>query len=287
MEFDEKMIAPILEAKYDSFTQSEKEIADFFLQNKENMISFSIEELSKKLFVSKASISRFVKKCGFKGYREFLYQYNKSNSINEEKGIIADSTRTVLNTYQELLTKTYSLMDDAQISRIVNLIGKMKRVIVCGGGSSGLAATEMESRFMRIGIDIDSLTSSDRIRIQAVFCNEESLVIGISVGGRNEAVLYLLQEAHQRGSKTILITSRYNILYKEFCDEVVLIASIKGLESGNSISPQFPILIIMDIIYNEYVYLNKKEKLAMHGDTLRALQSKKHYMLEQEELENE
>lgn len=285
MGFDEKMIAPILEAKYDSFTQSEKEIAQFFLKNKESVMDFSIEELSKKLFVSKASISRFVKKCGFKGYREFLYQYNKS--IHEQKGEIADSARTVLDTYQELLTKTYSLMDDAQISRIVNMLGKMKRVIVCGGGSSGLAATEMESRFMRIGIDIDSLTNSDRIRIQAVFCNEESLVIGISVSGENESVLYLLQEAHQRGAKTILITSRYNLLYKEFCDEVVLIASIKGLESGNSISPQFPILIIMDIIYNEYVYLNKREKLAMHSDTLRALKSKKHYVLEQEEMENE
>lgn len=284
MGFDEKMIAPILEAKYDSFTQSEKEIAQFFLKNKESVMDFSIEELSKKLFVSKASISRFVKKCGFKGYREFLYQYNKS--IHEQKGEIADSARTVLDTYQELLTKTYSLMDDAQISRIVNMLGKMKRVIVCGGGSSGLAATEMESRFMRIGIDIDSLTNSDRIRIQAVFCNEESLVIGISVSGENESVLYLLQEAHQRGAKTILITSRYNLLYKEFCDEVVLIASIKGLESGNSISPQFPILIIMDIIYNEYVYLNKREKLAMHSDTLRALKSKKHYVLEQEEIEN-
>ena len=77
MGFDEKMIAPILEAKYDSFTQSEKEIAEFFLRNKEKMVDFSIEELSKELFVSKASISRFVKKCGFKGYREFLYQYNK------------------------------------------------------------------------------------------------------------------------------------------------------------------------------------------------------------------
>lgn len=285
MGFDEKMIAPILEAKYDSFTQSEKEIADFFLQNKEKMIDFSIEELSKQLFVSKASISRFVKKCGFKGYREFIYQYNKST--NEENVTIADSTRTILDTYQELLTKTYSLIDEAQINRIVNMIGEMKRVIVCGAGSSGLAATEMESRFMRIGIDIDSLTSSDRIRIQAVFCNESSLVIGISISGENESVLYLLQEACQRGAKTILITSRYNFRYKEFCDEVVLIASIKGLESGNSISPQFPILIMSDIIYNEYVYLNKREKLAMHSDTLRALKSKKHYLLEQEEIENE
>lgn len=71
MEFDEKSVVPVLEAKYDSFTQSEKNIADFFLKNK-NQADYSIETLSQKLFVSKASISRFVKKCGFRGYRELI-----------------------------------------------------------------------------------------------------------------------------------------------------------------------------------------------------------------------
>ncbi len=255
MEFDEKSVVPVLEAKYDSFTQSEKNIADFFLKNK-NQADYSIETLSQKLFVSKASISRFVKKCGFRGYREFIYQYEKSlNSVRKD---VADSTKTVLDTYQELITKTY---------------------IVCGTGSSGLAATEMESRFMRIGIDIDSLTDADRIRMQAVFCNEESLIIGISVSGENESVLYLLKEAHQRGAKTVLITSRDSLFFREFCDEVILISSRKMLNSGNVISPQFPILIMIDIIYNEYIYLNRREKLAMHSDTLRALKSKEHYML--------
>ena len=108
---------------------------------------------------------------------------------------------------------------------------------------------------MIIGIDIDSLTDADRIRMQAVFCNEESLIIGISVSGENESVLYLLKEAHQRGAKTVLITSRDSLFFREFCDEVILISSRKMLNSGNVISPQFPILIMIDIIYNEYIYL--------------------------------
>ena len=41
MEFDEKSVVPVLEAKYDSFTQSEKNIADFFLKNKNQEITQS------------------------------------------------------------------------------------------------------------------------------------------------------------------------------------------------------------------------------------------------------
>ena len=61
---------------------------------------------------------------------------------------------------------------------------------------------------------------------------------------------------------------------------MVLISSIKWLESGSMISPQFPILVMLDIIYSEYSWLDRREKLAMHSDTLQALKSKKHYMLD-------
>ena len=47
-------------------------------------------------------------------------------------------------------------------------------MFVCGTGSSGLAAREMELRFMRIGVDIDSLVERDMMRMQAVFQTEEA-----------------------------------------------------------------------------------------------------------------
>ena len=72
--------------------------------------------------------------------------------------------RQVLNAYQELLNKTYSLVDEGQIARIGKYLNQAERVFVCGKGSSGLAASEMELRFMRIGVDIDSLQDSDRMR---------------------------------------------------------------------------------------------------------------------------
>ncbi len=51
-------------------------------------------------------------------------------------------------------------------------------MFVCGTGSSGLAAREMKLRFMRIGVDIDSLVERDMMRMQAVFQDRRSLVFG-------------------------------------------------------------------------------------------------------------
>lgn len=265
-----KSIVPIIESKYNSFTHVEKNIADFFLNN-QKMMDFSAQNVAQEIFVSEASLSRFAKKCGFHGYREFVYQYEET--FVEKSEVVANSTRMVLNTYQELLNKTYSLMDEAQIARIVKYLYDAERVVACGKGSSGLAASEMESRFMRIGVDIDSLRDTDRMRMQAVFQNKRSLVCGFTISGETKEVLYLLKEAHKRGAKTIIFTANDKESYSDFCTEVVLVASLKHLDHGNVISPQFPILVMMDIIYNNYVSHDKYGNAELYDDTLRALKS--------------
>ena len=55
-----KPIIPIIESNYSNFTQVEKSIADFFINNGEK-INFSAKSIAEKLFVSEASLSRFAK----------------------------------------------------------------------------------------------------------------------------------------------------------------------------------------------------------------------------------
>lgn len=61
------------------------------------------------------------KKCGYKGYREFLFFYEQMETpINRPPA--SDHIKMVLNSYQELLNKIYSLMDEEQIDRIENIL---------------------------------------------------------------------------------------------------------------------------------------------------------------------
>ena len=272
MEYYVKSVVPIIESNYNNFTMVEKNIADFFIHNHEKM-DFSAKTVAAKLFVSEASLSRFAKKCGYRGYREFVYQYEET--LVDKKESMTGNTRMVLNAYQELLNKTYSLVDEEQIGRIGKYLNQAERVFVCGKGSSGLAASEMELRFMRIGVDIDSLQDSDRMRMQAVFQDKRCLVFGISISGETEGVRYLLREAHKRGAKTVMITAQNKDSYAEYCSEVLLLPSLRHLNHGNVISPQFPILVMLDLIYSYYVEQDKPKKESFHDNTLRALEEGK------------
>ena len=108
MEYYVKSVVPIIESNYDKFTAVEKVVADFFIHNQKKM-DFSIKNISELLFTSKSTLVRFAQKCGYHGYKEFIYQYEETFIEKSEK--ITGNTRMVLNAYQELLNKAYSLVD--------------------------------------------------------------------------------------------------------------------------------------------------------------------------------
>lgn len=261
-------IVPVIEANYDRLTQVEKNIADFFIANTENA-DFSARNIAEKLFVSEASLSRFAKKVGYAGYREFLYNYQ--STFQQKKQNIQEDTKVVFNTYQELLNKAYSLIDEEQMERVVKLISEKKRIYVYGFGGSGLAAQEFRFRFMRLGLDIEAVTDFHLMMMNDARIHEDALVIAISISGQTKEVIDALKKASGKGAATILITSRNDERFLKRFDEVVLAAVKQNLEYGNVISPQFPILVLIDTIYKNFLKVDQDTKQAIYYETVQKI----------------
>lgn len=268
----EKTIIPHIEAIYESFTALEKTIADFFIHNEEKT-DLSSKAISQRLYVSEATLSRFAKKCGYKGYREFIFHYEQGG-MPASHPPASDYLKSVLNIYQELLTKSYSLMDEAQLTRILRLLTGKKRIYVYGKGSSGLAAMEMKLRFMRIGLNIEAITDGHIMRMNSVILDDTCAVIGISVSGKTDTVLDSLKMAKRQEAATILMTSHAEKRFHEFCDEVLLFAVKEYLEKGKLISPQFPILVMVDALYSMMMRSDEARREALHDYTLEVLEDK-------------
>lgn len=272
MEEYERNIIPHIEALYDSFTPLEKNIADFFIRN-EGDEDLSSKSVSKKLYVSEASLSRFAKKCGYKGYREFLFHYKQGGKTIHQTSA-SDHIKKVFNSYQELLNKTYSLVNEEQVERVEQILSTKKRIYIYGKGSSGLAGTEMRLRFMRIGVNMESITDGHIMKMNSVLLNSDCAVIGISVSGKTARVIDSLKAAKRCGATTILMTSNKNKIFKDFCDEVILCAAKENLETGKAISPQFPILIMADMVYSRMLTSDNFRRETLHDCTLEALEEK-------------
>lgn len=264
----EKTIIPMIEASYNSLTVSEKAVADFFINNEEKM-DFSAKSIAAALYTSEACLSRFAKKCGFDGYREFIYRYQEL--FTGELSPVADETKHILNVYQNLLTKTYALINEEQIRRVARMFAKARRVFVYGKGSSGVAGEELKMRFMRLGIDIECITDSHVMKMNSAVVKKGDLAVGITVSGRTQEVVGALKTGKDNGAMTVILTSQISFKKKCDIDEVVLIAAKENLDLGNLISPQFPVLVLCDIIYANVLMYDKSGRENLYSMTLEKL----------------
>lgn len=257
-------IIPTIIDRYESFTRVEQTIADYFISNK-YIDDFSIKAMKERVYVSEASLSRFAKKLGFRGYREFIYEYEQMFHNPTETLHTASS---VIKTYGDLLSRFDYLIDTNQMKRISRMISQYNHTFVIGIGSSGLAAEEMKRRFIRLGIVIDSCDQADIMKMQSIFQDEKSLVVGISLSGKNEEVLFSLRQASLRGAKTVFITGLKD--EKDYINEWIVIPALENLDAGHIISPQFPILVYIDLLYNSFLEDNQ-QKLKLHEKTIEVI----------------
>lgn len=265
-----KLVLPIIEANYENLSPTDKNIADFFISNKEKL-DFSADKISSTLYVSKSALTRFSKKIGFEGYREFISFYNEelNNRIDHKFNSL---TQKVLFTYQEIVEKSYSLIDEEQINRVIKLITDAKKVYVYGVGNSGLSAQEFKMRFMRIGLDVEALTDVHLMNMNEVLISKDNLLIALSISGY-PLKPYII-DAKGRGAKVIALTTNMLNYLKQFSNEIIMCPSVENLDVGNIITPQLPFLLILDVIYAFYLSKDINKKTFKLEDTLKHIQQR-------------
>ena len=253
-------IATIIDLHFEELTELEQEIARYFLQVDTIVDDLSSQQVTQKLHVSQAALTRFAKKCGFTGYREFVFQYqHQANKQDTHSHKHSPLTKRVLRSYSNLREQTQDLIDEAQLERVAQLIENAERVYFFGTGSSGLIAREMKLRFMRLGVVCEALTDQDGFAWTTSIMDENCLVLGFSLSGTTQSVLDSLLDAKEMGAKTILFTSAPNKNSQAYT-ETVLVANHSQSSYIQRISAQLPMLILIDLIYAYFLEINRESK---------------------------
>lgn len=253
-------IATIIDLHFEELTELEQEIARYFLQAETIQDDLSSQQVTQKLHISQAALTRFAKKCGFTGYREFVFQYqHQASKPDTHSHKHSPLTKRVLRSYSIMREQTQDLIDEEQLERVAQLIDDAERVYFFGTGSSGLIAREMKLRFMRLGVVCEALTDRDGFAWTTSIMDENCLVLGFSLSGTTQSVLDSLLDAKEMGAKTILFTSAPNKNSQAYT-ETVLVASHSQSSYIQRISAQLPMLILIDLVYAYFLEINRDSK---------------------------
>lgn len=256
-----------IEMGLSSMSHIEKKVAEYFLKDANLKSDLSIKNISEILHVSQSTLTRFSKKCGFTGYREFLFEFQNSQQYFEYNFVNFQNrlTQEIFVDYNDIIEKTNLLVDERQLERVAQMINQASRVYLCGAGSSGLVAREIKIRLMRLGVVCEVVNDLDSLNWTKGLLNDTCLFIGYSISGHTKLVNEALINASTNGAKSILFTTLTAQTFP--ISEVVRVASVKNIEYGNRISPQFPMLLMMDIIYSYFLMINQEEKESIFSKT--------------------
>lgn len=125
-----------LEYHMSEFTESEQIIAKHFVK-KHHPKDLKIIDVAEELYVSTATISRFVKKIGYSNYKSFIHEYNYALSMNEDdSNVINKEAESMWDMQSDFYKKLYSHFATIDLNYISNKMMNAKNIYTFGFGKT-------------------------------------------------------------------------------------------------------------------------------------------------------
>lgn len=273
-------IFSLINSRYYSFTNTEKKVADYIIENIKNVIYMSITDLAEACNVGESSVFRFCKTPKLRGYQEFKIAL--AHNISEDEIPQLSSKITMQDTVDELsskmltaninaLTETHNLINTNDVSKAVDMIIKGSRIHFFGVGASLMTAMEAKNKFMRITSKTECSLDSHLQIMSASLMTKEEVAVLISYSGSTKDTIEVAKVAKERGAKIISITRFSKSPLTSFSDITLLCGANEGPLQGGSLTAKISQLYLLDLLYAEYFKRTSKESRLNKESTANAV----------------
>ncbi|MGV3465710.1 MAG: MurR/RpiR family transcriptional regulator [Heyndrickxia sp.] len=192
-----------IQLRYSSFSDKERQIADYLLSSPGEASQSHIKEIADKTGVSVASITRFAKKVSCRNFVELKLKLARENHADES----SDIDENLHHQYAEIFNDIKALSGKESFSRVLSLIKGANRIFIYGLGSSGLAAQELNYRLSRMGFLAEAVTDPHLMIIRSALLQDGDLLLAFSRSGQTRDLLIPIERAKENGAKIVSFTA--------------------------------------------------------------------------------
>lgn len=230
------------------FTKSEFKIHQYIFSNPEKVIYHSLTELSEACGVAEATVLRFFRKLGYKGFQDFKLLFAQEQTSETLPDNNSSYKEKVKSNMIQALENTYEVIDEKELESSIIAISNSVDVVIFGIGASGIAALDMQNRLMRIGKNVQVIIDSHFQLMRATTLNSNSVVIAISLTGGTKDIVDSVKIASEKGAKIIAMTNYVKSPLTKFANHILLgSAKEHPLDSGSLVS-KISQLYLIDLI---------------------------------------
>ncbi|WP_040227164.1 MurR/RpiR family transcriptional regulator [Bhargavaea cecembensis] len=238
----------IMEQHKHSFTKSEHKIYNYIEENQAKVIYHSLTEFSEASGVAEATVLRFLRKLGYKGFQDFkflLAQEVAAESVEDQGDTYVERIR---NNMIRALEDTYDMVDLDALEGSIGAIHGSDDVVIFGIGSSGIAGLDMQHRLMRIGKNTQVVTDSHFQVMRATSLDAGSVVVAISLSGGTKDIVDTVRIAKERGAAIIVITNYVKSPLTKYADYILLTSAKESPLNSGSLVSKVTQLYLIDLI---------------------------------------
>lgn len=265
-------VTDVLFSMYDDFFDAEKKIADYILQNKAEVVDMTVSELAKKSKTSDATVSRFCKKCNFKGFHHLKITLAKE--LSDKKTDIITSNKIDRNNISQLLenilankieelTQTVNMIDRTQLNKILDLFEKAECVQFAAVGNTIPVALDGAYKFNQLGIKSIALSVWETQLGYALNTSSSDLIVIISNSGASKQLVNLAKMAKEKGATIIGITNSQSSPIAKLSDYHITTATRERLFIEEYYFSRISAMTVIEIFYLMLVSQSEQSKLSI------------------------
>jgi DNA-binding MurR/RpiR family transcriptional regulator len=203
-----------------SFHASEVAIADAILSNPDLSATMNISQIADKSGTSVASVVRFCKTLGFKGYPEFRMALigQLSRQVAHGTDLHLDGGITVDDSAEEVIRKiayadslaiktTAERLDVEKFVKVVDSWEKASTIGIIGFASSGYVAMDLQLKLNRLGKRSVAWSDLHTALTSVSVLKEGDVLVAISHSGTTLDIIDVISEFKEKGITIVLITN--------------------------------------------------------------------------------
>lgn len=256
-----------------SLTNTEKLIAEYILDHRQEVIDKSAQQLGELTSTSSAAWIRFAKKLGYKGLPALKVDLAKS--IEEEDDLVSviieekDSLDVLVKKVQAMsyqnIEGTYKLLNLNLLRQAIEWINEARRIYLVGVGGSGIACTDFMHKMTRLDKEVIYHEDEHILAARVAHIQPEDVLIAISYSGKTPSVNTIVKYAKEMKAKVIAIT-QYNITspLSTLADIALYVPLVEKKLRLGSIASRNAELILTDMLFygfTKYHFDETKENL--------------------------
>lgn len=195
-----------------TLNSNEKDLYNFIIRNMDEVKNCTIRDLATKLFVSPATIIRFLKKIGFSGYSDFIaiLKYTDSGKEEDHNPFVVPQDKYRIE-YLKNIYESIRVLDEEKIDKIVNLLKEKPRIAVMARGLNKSIGHYFEYIFSGLGFEVSFPEDHYFRKMLLNSIRNTDLVFFFSYGGEDKELIYDIEQLNVKSKSTIIsITSANN-----------------------------------------------------------------------------